>query len=52
MPENSALKGWAWKHGDVEEVLALVPVSFETNRGLRELDILPVYFGNWLRDFS
>lgn len=52
VPENSNLEGWVWKHGDIEDVLALVPVSFLTRYGFTKLDILRVYFGNWLRDYS
>lgn len=52
VPSNSSLKGWVWKHGDIEDVLALLPVSFVTRYGFTKLDILRVYFGNWLRDYS
>jgi hypothetical protein len=52
VPSNSGLDGWVWKHGDIEDVLALLPVSFLTRYGFTKLDILRVYFGNWLRDYS
>lgn len=52
IPKGSNLDEWVWKHGDIGDVLALVPVSFLTRRGFTKLDILRVYFGNWLRDYS
>jgi len=33
IPGNSGMEGWAWKHGDIGDVLKFVPVSFLTGYG-------------------
>ncbi|KAF5009237.1 hypothetical protein FDECE_4530 [Fusarium decemcellulare] len=52
VPDNLSMNTSVWKHGDIGDVLKLLPVSFLTNYGFTDMDILRVYFGNWLRDYS
>ncbi|KAI0159805.1 heterokaryon incompatibility Het-C [Xylariaceae sp. FL1272] len=52
VPVGSEFKGYVWRHGDINEVLAYLPVSFITNHRFTQLERKQIYFGNWLRDFS
>ena len=52
VPDNLSMNTSVWKHGDIGDVLKLLPISFLTKYGFTDLDILRVYFGNWLRDYS
>ncbi|GAA6061244.1 hypothetical protein JCM10212_002703 [Sporobolomyces blumeae] len=56
IPAYSFLEGKAFRHGDIEDVLAdlIKKSSGFLGRGSKfsGLDIKRVYFGNWLRDYS
>lgn len=50
--EDSSLHHYQWRHGDISDVLLLLPVSFAEKYAFTKLEKLQVYFGNWLRDYS
>ncbi|KAK9779102.1 putative Heterokaryon incompatibility Het-C [Seiridium cardinale] len=52
VPPGSDFKGYVWRHGDITEVLKLLPASFITHYRFTQLQRKQIYFGNWLRDFS
>lgn len=56
IPSFSFIEGKAFRHGDIEDVLAeLVKSSagmFGMGKKFGGLDIKRIYFGNWLRDYS
>ncbi|KAF2215352.1 hypothetical protein CERZMDRAFT_110051 [Cercospora zeae-maydis SCOH1-5] len=52
VPEDNEWLGYVWRHGDIGNLLPLLPVSFVTNHAFTKLQAKQVYFGNWLRDFS
>ncbi|KAL1759591.1 heterokaryon incompatibility protein Het-C-domain-containing protein [Schizophyllum commune] len=60
IPSFAYLEGKAFRHGDIEDVLANLSKAgggFALNKlfgggKFRGLDIKRVYFGNWLRDYS
>ncbi|TRM63671.1 heterokaryon incompatibility protein Het-C-domain-containing protein [Schizophyllum amplum] len=60
IPSFAYLEGKAFRHGDIEDVLAEMSKAgggFALNKlfgggKFRGLDIKRVYFGNWLRDYS
>ncbi|KAL1744889.1 heterokaryon incompatibility protein Het-C-domain-containing protein [Schizophyllum fasciatum] len=61
IPSFAYLEGKAFRHGDIEDVLATLSKAggggFALNKlfgggKFRGLDIKRVYFGNWLRDYS
>ncbi|KAL1958966.1 hypothetical protein VTO42DRAFT_3519 [Malbranchea cinnamomea] len=49
----SKIEGQNWRHGDIEDVLlSLAMARVAGGRKFTKLDVLRVYFGNWLRDYS
>lgn len=52
VPDGNQWDGYVWRHGDIEKILAMLPVSFLTRYAFTEMQIRQVYFGNWLRDYS
>jgi hypothetical protein len=49
----SRIEGQNWRHGDVEDVLlTLMMARSAGGKKFSKLDVLRVYFGNWLRDYS
>ncbi|CAK1364750.1 hypothetical protein CB0940_08399 [Cercospora beticola] len=52
VPEDNEWLGYVWRHGDIGNLLPLLPVSFVSNYAFTKLQAKQVYFGNWLRDFS
>ncbi|KAF8320481.1 heterokaryon incompatibility Het-C, partial [Clavulina sp. PMI_390] len=60
IPSFAYLEGKAFRHGDIEDVLATLAkkagggglLSFGGGGKFGGLDIKRVYFGNWLRDYS
>jgi hypothetical protein len=52
IPSASGLDGYNWRHGDIIDLLLMLPISFDTGKRFTNLDVYRVYFGNWLRDYS
>ncbi|KAM3416878.1 hypothetical protein BST61_g8466 [Cercospora zeina] len=52
VPDDNEWLGYVWRHGDIGNLLPLLPVSFVSNYAFTKLQAKQVYFGNWLRDFS
>jgi hypothetical protein len=52
VPDSSDWDGYVWRHGDIEKILAFLPVSFISNFAFTKMQARQVYFGNWLRDYS
>jgi hypothetical protein len=52
VPDSSPWDGYVWRHGDIEKVLTILPVSFFTKYAFTKMQARQVYFGNWLRDYS
>lgn len=52
VPDSSPWDGFVWRHGDIEKVLHILPVSFVTKHAFTKMQARQVYFGNWLRDYS
>lgn len=49
----SKIEGQNWRHGDIEDVLLTLLMSRAAGgKKFSKLDVLRVYFGNWLRDYS
>ena len=49
----SRIEGQNWRHGDIEDVLLTLLMSRAAGGNkFSKLDVLRVYFGNWLRDYS
>ncbi|KAK2744020.1 hypothetical protein FQN57_004473 [Myotisia sp. PD_48] len=49
----SRIEGQNFRHGDIEDVLlTIVMARAAGGRKFGKLDLLRVYFGNWLRDYS
>ena len=49
----SRIEGQNFRHGDIEDVLlSLLMARSAGGRKFGKLDVLRVYFGNWLRDYS
>lgn len=52
VPKDNTWKGLVWRHGDIEQLLTALPVSFLTRYAFTKMQARQVYFGNWLRDYS
>ena len=52
VPDSSPWDGYVWRHGDIEKILTVLPVSFGTKYAFTKMQARQVYFGNWLRDYS
>lgn len=52
VPDTSPWDGYVWRHGDIEKILTILPVSFISNYAFTKMQARQVYFGNWLRDYS
>ncbi|KAJ3040862.1 hypothetical protein HDV00_010322 [Rhizophlyctis rosea] len=56
IPSLSELEDHAFRHGDIEDILAHIALSSGAfgliSKKFKGLDIKRVYFGNWLRDYS
>ncbi|KAK3626240.1 hypothetical protein LTR56_019911 [Elasticomyces elasticus] len=52
VPDSSPWDGYVWRHGDIEKVLTILPVSFISKYAFTKMQARQVYFGNWLRDYS
>jgi hypothetical protein len=50
--DSSPWDGYVWRHGDIEKILTILPVSFISNYAFTKMQARQVYFGNWLRDYS
>ncbi|KAI5289738.1 hypothetical protein KEM54_003300, partial [Ascosphaera aggregata] len=49
----SSVSGQKWRHGDIEDtLLTLALARCVGEKRFTQLDVLRVYFGNWLRDYS
>ncbi|KAK2867846.1 hypothetical protein FQN49_003409 [Arthroderma sp. PD_2] len=49
----SKIEGSNFRHGDIEDVLlTLYMASSAGGRKFSKMDVMHVYFGNWLRDYS
>lgn len=49
----SSIAGQNWRHGDIEDtLLTLVLAQCAGGKRFKPSDVLRVYFGNWLRDYS
>ena len=49
---GSLLKNFVARHGDIDNLLANLPISFAPYAAIGPTNGRRVYFGNWLRDFS
>ena len=52
VPDSSPWDGYVWRHGDIEKILTILPVSYASNYAFTKMQARQVYFGNWLRDYS
>lgn len=50
--DSSHWNGYVWRHGDIEKVLSILPISVISNYAFTKMQVCQVYFGNWLRDYS
>jgi hypothetical protein len=50
--DDSHWDGYVWRHGDIEKILMILPVSTVSNYAFTKMQARQVYFGNWLRDYS
>lgn len=49
----SRIEGQNFRHGDIEDVLlGMIMARAAGGKKFGKLDVLRVYFGNWLRDYS
>ncbi|TLD26790.1 hypothetical protein PspLS_04538 [Pyricularia sp. CBS 133598] len=49
----SSVEGQNWRHGDIEDALLKIALArVAGGKKFGKLDVLRVYFGNWLRDYS
>lgn len=49
----SRIEGQNFRHGDIEDVLlSMIMARAAGGKKFGKLDVLRIYFGNWLRDYS
>ena len=52
VPANSGLFGYNGRHGDIATLLFSIPIVVGALGKTKNLDVVRIYFGNWLRDYS